>query len=260
METEARAIRAEYKNKKRFAKKAYRTEKRGIKAAYRFEMAEYLKDETSDPQNPPRRSVLEETGNAVTHGVGAALSVAALVFMLIAAKSAVEYFSAVVYFVGLFFSFGTSCLYHSFRFGSRVKRLFRRFDYLSIYLLIGATYTPILLCFLGGVYGAVFCALQWAIIAAGVTFIAVFGPVRFRKLHFALYILLGWSALLFLPKMISGNLPLFIAIFAGGVIYSAGIIPFAIKRKTAHFLWHFFVLFGAAAQWIGIYSFIFLRP
>ncbi|MBQ9482130.1 MAG: hemolysin III family protein [Clostridia bacterium] len=256
MET-AKTLRARYKTEKRSARKAYRAKKREIKENYGERLSEYRGAEIS-ASDPPRRSVLEETGNAITHGAGALLSVAAFVLMLVASDTREKTFSAIVYFIGLFFAFGFSCLYHSFRHGSKVKRLFRRFDYSSIYLLIGATYTPILLCFLGGVYGKVFCAVQWAVIITGVTFVGVFGPAKLRPLHFTLYIILGWSALLFLPKMISGNFPLFLFVLSGGVIYSLGIIPFAMNKKVSHFLWHFFVLFGAVLQWIGVYFYIYL--
>ena len=43
----------------------------------------------------------------------------------------------------------------------------------------------------------------------------------------------------------------------GGIVYTVGIIPFALKRKGAHFLWHFFVFFAALIHWFGIYFFLF---
>ena len=46
-------------------------------------------------------------------------------------------------------------------------------------------------------------------------------------------------------------------ILAGGVIYTIGIIPFLLKNKVAHFIWHLFVLGGAVVHWIGIYLYIF---
>ncbi|MBP5307712.1 MAG: hemolysin III family protein [Clostridia bacterium] len=258
MDIISKSVRAEYKIKKRSAKAVYKDKKKAAKSEYTSKPEIGRKPKPASPSDPPRRSVIEEVGNAVTHGVGAILSVIAYAFTLRASEKREEVFSATVYFAGLFLLFSMSCLYHSFRSGSKVKRLFRRFDYSSIYLLIGATYTPILLCFLGGAYGKIFCAAQWAVIAAGVTFICVFGPERFKKIHFALYIALGWSALLFLPETLSANLAFSLWILFGGVIYSLGIIPFVIKGKAAHFLWHFFVLAGAAVQWVGIYVHIFL--
>ena len=206
---------------------------------------------------PPRRSVLEEVGNVVTHGVGSLLSIAALVLLLFRADTTPKIVAALVYGICMFLMFTMSCLYHSFRSGSTVKRVWRRFDYISIYLLIGGTFAPLWLVYWGGKTGLLLMILQWIIIVTGVTFVGVFGPGRLRPLHIALYIVLGWSALVFLPGMIRNDRPLFWFILAGGIIYTLGIIPFLLKKKGAHFLWHFFVLFGAIAHWLGIYLYVY---
>ena len=57
--------------------------------------------------------------------------------------------------------------------------------------------------------------------------------------------------------MLRNNLPLFLTVLGGGVVYTVGIIPFALKRKGAHFIWHFFVLAGAVLQWLGIYLYLY---
>lgn len=205
----------------------------------------------------PRRGILEEIGNAVTHGVGSLFSILALILMLINSETSVEIISSIIYFVGMFMMFTMSCLYHSFKTESKVKRLFRRFDYLSIYLLIGATYTPILLCFIGGIFGIIMCSVQWIIIIFGVTMIGVFGPNKIKWLHFTLYIILGWCGVLLFPKLIK-DLTFLLLILGGGIIYTLGLIPFKLKKKVAHFIWHFFVLFGALVQWVGIFITIYL--
>lgn len=210
------------------------------------------------PADPPKRSLLEEIGNSITHGIGSVFSVVAFILMIIKANTAEETVGAVMYFVGLFVLFTMSCLYHAFKYGSAVKRLFRRFDYSSIYLLIGATFAPIQLCYVGGTFGITFFIVQWSIIAVGITLVGVFGPSRLRWIHIPLYLLLGWSGLAFVPQMLTNNIGLFVMIIAGGIIYSLGVIPFAIKKKCSHFIWHFFVLAGAVVHWIGIYLFIFL--
>ena len=140
-----------------------------------------------------------------------------------------ELFGAVIYSVGLFVMFCISSLYHAFPYGSFVKRLFRRFDYSSIYLLIGATFAPILLSYVGGVFGLVFFIVQWVVIATGITFIGVFGPTRLKWLHTPLYIVLGWCGIIFLPKMLRYDPWFAFYILSGGVVYSLGI-----ALKQAH--------------------------
>ncbi|MBQ3705112.1 MAG: hemolysin III family protein [Clostridia bacterium] len=208
-------------------------------------------------EEPPRRTTLEEVGNAVTHGVGALLSVAGMVLMLLKADTGPKLISGWIYGICLVLMFLMSCLYHAFRWGSRVKRVWRRFDYSSIYLLIGGTFTPMWLVYWGNRTGIILCIVQWAIILTGITLIGIFGPGKAKAVHMTLYIVLGWSALVFLPGMLRNDLPLFIYTLAGGVLYTLGIIPFARKSRGAHFIWHFFVLFGALTQWLGIYQYVF---
>ena len=247
-----------YKEEKNKAKTAYQNHLRDAEEIYLDRLLELRKEKGKKPPvNPPKRPLLEEIGNAITHGVGAVFAIFALVLMLIAADSTLEYVSAVIYFFGMFVMFMSSCLYHAFVYGSGVKRLFHRFDYSSIYLLIGATFAPILLCFFGDLFGIIFFAVQWAIIACGISLVGVFGPKKLNFVHIPLYVVLGWSALMLLPRMFGSNFPLAMWILAGGVLYTLGIVPFLLKKRVSHFIWHFFVLAGAVVQWIGIYLYLF---
>lgn len=251
-------LKTEYNNEKRAAKADYKRRVEMANGAYKKALFEYNGDNgKSKPIDPPKRSILEEIGNSITHGLGSIFAIVALVLMLLESDNFPERLSALIYFFGMFIMFTSSCLYHAFAHGSAVKRLFRRFDYSSIYLLIGATFAPVLICFFGDTFGMVFFIIQWAIIAAGISFVGVFGPTRLRFLHIPLYVLLGWSALMLLPGMIGTNFPLAIWILAGGVLYTLGIIPFLMHSRASHFIWHFFVLAGAVTQWIGIYLYLF---
>ncbi len=238
----------------------YKVEKADIKNQYLANIdSYYISVGKQPPKNPPRRSPLEEIGNAVTHGVGAIFAVVAIILMFLHAGNSSEIAGALMYSVGLFVMFTISCMYHSFPYGSTVKRVFRRFDYSSIYLLIGATYAPILLAYIGGALGVGFIIGQWTIIVAGITLVGIFGPSRLRFIHIPMYLIIGWSGLVFMPEMISRDIGFFALIIGGGIIYSLGVIPFAIKARVSHFIWHFFVLAGAVVQWIGIYIYIYLK-
>ena len=106
-----------------------------------------MEDRSRAANEPPKRSILEEVGNAVTHGVGALFAIAGFVLLLLRSSSPLKLLCSIVYGFCLVMMFLMSCLYHSFRWGSGVKRLWRRFDYISIYLLIGGTFTPMWLLF-----------------------------------------------------------------------------------------------------------------
>ena len=244
----------EFLAKKKLLKQEYKDKLYIEKSIYKRNKTK----EAVDRINPPKRSVLEEIGNSVTHGVGSIFSIVAFILMWNAADSMVDKVSTIFYSFGLFVLFTMSCLYHSFKHGSKVKRLFRRFDYSSIYLLIGATFAPILLSYVNNTFGTIFCIIQWCVIVTGITFVAIFGPTKLRVLHMILYMTVGWSGLIFVPRMFNDNLGLVTFVLGGGVVYTLGIIPFALKKKCSHFIWHLFVLAGAITQWIGIYLYIYL--
>ncbi len=206
--------------------------------------------------NPPKRPVLEEIGNAVTHGIGAILAIVALILMLKKSNTGLAITASIVYGLSMFIMMLMSCLYHSFKSGSKVKRIWRRFDYSSIYLLIGGTFAPLYLVYWGDILGIVLFIIQWCFIALGITLVCVFGPGRFKWIHYTMYFVIGWSGLVFIPDWIKNNLELLWMILGGGVVYTLGMIPFAKKSiKSAHFIWHFFVLAGAIVQFLGILIF-----
>ena len=259
MDLEKKEIIRDYKEQKKRLREKYSLSKSLIKKDLYSDL-DALTDESGKKVvvNPPKRNKLEEIGNSVTHLVGSAFSIVAFLLMCTSADSVREVIGALIYSFGLFVMFTVSCLYHAFPYGSTVKRLFRRLDYSSIYLLIGATFAPILLSYIGGTLGITYLIIQWCVIATGITLVGVFGPSRLRFIHIPLYVLLGWCGLVFIPDMIAnGDFGFIALILGGGVIYSLGIIPFALKKGCAHFIWHFFVLAGAIVQWVGVYTVIY---
>ena len=203
---------------------------------------------------PPRLTVGEEVFNAVSHGVGGLLAIAAMTALLLRSHTGMEVLASCFYGVSMTVMMFMSGVYHAMPSGSTAKRVLRRFDYTSIYLLIGGTFAPILLMYQGGVLGVTLFCVQWGIILFGVIMVAVFGPGRWRALHFTLYFVLGWSGLLYIPEFYAHARPLLWYILAGGLVYTLGMIPFARSRKYDHCVWHLFVLAAAALHWVGIYT------
>ena len=93
------------------------------------------------------QSLSEEIANSVTHGIGTALSVAALTLLVTLASEqgdAWQIVSVSVYGSSLILLYLSSTLYHSLQ-NQRAKRIFKIFDHSAIFLLIAGTYTPFLL-------------------------------------------------------------------------------------------------------------------
>lgn len=206
---------------------------------------------------PPRLTAGEEIFNAVSHGLGALLAAGALALLLARSHTPMETTASCFYGISMVVMMLMSCVYHAMKTGSTAKRVCRRFDYTSIYLLIGGTFAPVLLVYLGGQAGVILLCIQWAVILTGVTLVAAFGPGRWRALHFTLYFLIGWSGLLFLPSLYLHNQGLLVFILAGGLLYTLGMIPFARSRKYDHCVWHVFVLLAAVLHWVGIYTYLY---
>ncbi len=201
------------------------------------------------------QSLGEEIGNSITHGVGAIFAIVATILMLIKADDTREYIGVSIYGACMFILYLMSCLYHSFKNGTKVKKVFRIFDHLSIFLLIGGTYAPVLLCALRNNIGMTFFIIQWTLILFGIIG-KLFIKFKTTLVHTILCCLLGWSGIVILPLIYKINVSFFWYILSGGIAYMLGIIFYASKFKYAHFIWHFFVILGTVLQFIAIYMYL----
>ena len=198
----------------------------------------------------------EEIVNSITHGVGALLSIIAFVVLVIVAGNQGDIYHIVsfsIYGISLILLYLSSTLYHSFS-SPRIKNLFARFDHISIFLLIAGTYTPILLTNLRGVWGWSLFGIIWGLALIGAVIRSIY-VYRFRKLMVALYLLMGWMAVL-AAKQIYLSLPSISLTYLilGGVAYSIGVIFYLWRSLPyAHGIWHLFVLAGSILHFFAIY-------
>ncbi len=197
----------------------------------------------------------EEIGNSVTHGIAFILGLIGTILMIIKADTTLEYIGCIIFGFGLIMLYLMSCLYHSFNFATTVKQVFKRFDHLSIYLLIGGTFAPLLLCAVRQPLGYIFFAVQWLLIVIGIVLKSI-SPSRHHKMHVLLYLLIGWSGLFLMSDLILIDMNLCLLILFGGVVYSLGVVFYASDFKYAHFAWHFFCIGGTLLQFLGIYMYV----
>lgn len=213
-------------------------------------------DTAVSPRRRSRDQTLgEEIANAVTHGLGAGLALAGLVFLVVLAAlhgTALHVAALALYGATLVTMFLASTLYHAVT-GPRVKEALRIFDHVSILLLIAGTYTPFMLVKVGGAWGLGFTAFVWACALAGAT-LKIAYPRRLERLSIALYLLLGWSVVMTLNTLIDSveRGPLWL-LLAGGVTYTAGVGIYVRKHFTYHkALWHLFVLIAASLHYLCV--------
>jgi len=201
----------------------------------------------------------EEIGNAISHGVGLGLSIAALVILIYVgvkygdSRYVVSYS---IYGSSLVILYLASTLYHSVPEG-KVKDLFKIFDHSAIFLLIAGTYTPITLIALRGRLGTTLFVIVWTIAFLGIVF-KVFFSKKYKKLSTMMYLLMGWL-IIFAIKPLLTNLNTISTIFlvSGGIVYSLGTIFYLWKKlKFNHLIWHFFVLGGSVCHFFMMYFLI----
>ncbi len=198
-------------------------------------------------------SAAEELANAITHGIGVALSVAGLVILLIMAINTGDPWriaSFTVYGLSLICMYLASTLYHSIR-NPRAKYLLKIFDHCAIYLLIAGTYTPILLVSLQSSLAWTLFGLIWGFAFAGICF-KLFFIKRFELLSTLMYVGMGWLSVMAWDDMVA-SLPkgAFALLVAGGLTYTAGVIFYRWEKLPYnHAIWHGFVMGGSVCHFL----------
>jgi hemolysin III len=196
-----------------------------------------------------------ERFNSITHLAGTVLAaIGAPLLIVLAARSgdAWKIVSCAIYGAALFLLYGTSTLYHSLR--GRAKRILRKLDHCSIYVLIAGTYTPFALVTLRGAWGWTLFGLAWGLAAVGIAQEFVFGKGA-RRLSVLIYVVMGWMGVAALRPLAAGLGASGLAwLLAGGLLYTGGIAFYLLDERVRHFhgVWHLFVLGGSAAHFVAI--------
>jgi hemolysin III len=204
-------------------------------------------------------SLGEEIANGITHGIGAALSIAGLVILVVLGArygDAWHIVSFSIYGSTLIILYLASTLYHSIQ-HPQAKEVFRIIDHASVYLLIAGTYTPFMLVSLRGAWGWSLFGVIWGLTVLGIGF-KIFFINRFKVISTLVYVLMGWLGVIAIKEMIAnietGGL---IWLFAGGISYTIGVIFYAWKKLPYnHTIWHLFVLGGSICHFFAILFYV----
>lgn len=201
-------------------------------------------------------SIKEEIANAITHGVGALLSLAALVSLIVIASlygTAWHIVAFTIFGSALLILYLASTLYHSLT-HEKAKHLFRKFDHMSIFLLIAGTYTPFCLTVLSGWVGWTIFGISWACAVGGIV-LKAFNTGKHERLSTFLYVMMGWMILPAIkPLYDSVNVQTFALLMLGGAFYTAGTYFFLkdTTRRYYHSIWHLFVLAGSVCHFFSV--------
>lgn len=213
---------------------------------------------TNKEHNVREYTLGEEIANSISHGIGALLAIAAIPILVLRALDdggGIYLFAALVYTLTMLLEYTMSTLYHAIAV-DKAKRIFKILDHSCIYLFIAGSYTPFCLISLANSGGIWLCLFVWVVALAGVACEA-FWVFRPRWISAALYLLLGWSVVWFLPALIETipTMGLWLLV-GGGVCYSIGCIFYVLKKiPYMHSIFHLWVLAGSVLQFfaIGLY-------
>jgi len=204
--------------------------------------------------------IKSERFNSISHLVGAVLALAGAVVLVVVASRGGDtrrIVSFSIYGATLFLLYFISTLYHGLPTG-RAKQVFRILDHQAIYLLIAGSYTPFTLVTLDGIVGWWLFGAIWGMAVLGLVLDAL--PRRgVRVLPFIIYFVMGWLIVLAINPLLAA-LPRtgFIWLLTGGLLYSSGIVFFALDRRYPwmHGVWHLFVLAGSISHYVAILVYV----
>lgn len=214
--------------------------------------------------NNRKQTIGEEIANAISHGIMGIFGIVALILLILRSDTIREYAGAILFGGSITLLYVMSTLYHALT-NKKAKSVFKRMDHISIYVLIGGTFAPALLLipdlqtpFLGPMsLGVLLLTIQWILIIIGTIFKAIWIK-RFSTIHVIIYLLMGWSSLIFVGALFNYSPNAFIFVLLGGIAYSLGVIFYALSNiKYFHFIWHLWTALATVLQFIAIYGYLY---
>ena len=201
----------------------------------------------------------EERLNVLSHGIGFALSILALILLVLKARRLGEVahlVSFTIFGASMVLVYAASTFYHSAK-ASRLRIRLNILDHAAIYILIAGTYTPFALITLEDGPGFTILWVVWLMALAGVI-LKLFFAGRYQLLSTIMYVAMGWLIIFAINPLIE-NLSSegLWWLFGGGISYTVGAILFMLNKiPFNHAIFHIFVLLGTFAHFISIYFYI----
>ncbi|MDQ1128119.1 hemolysin III [Microbacterium sp. SORGH_AS 888] len=159
------------------------------------------------------------------------VAIAAGIVLIVLAQGTAAKWSAAVFMATSLLLFGNSALYHRFNWKPRVKLVLKRIDHANILLLIAGTYTPLAVLALPTQQSVILLSIVWSGATLGILF-RVFWIHAPRWLYVALYLLLGWAAVMYIVDLFAADAAMMVLVLVGGILYTLGAVVYALKRPN----------------------------
>ena len=199
----------------------------------------------------------------VSHQFACVAALAAGSMLVLSAPSAAAVRACSIYVAALVLLFGISATYHSPTWRPQARAWLRRLDHASIFVLIAATYTPICMLALAPPLGHHLLLLVWGGAALGVlqSLVWVRAP---RAVSTAIYLLLGWAVLPYLPQVLQAMGPTETGLVGlGGLIYTLGALVYASRWPNPlprtfgyHEIFHVCVIIASMCHFAAVYRLV----
>jgi hemolysin III len=174
------------------------------------------------------------------HAVTFPIAIAAGIVLIVLAQGGPAKAASAIFMATSLLLFGNSALYHRFDWGPKTKIVLKRIDHANILLLIAGTYTPIAVLALPTTQMIILLSLVWGGAILGILF-RVFWIHAPRWLYVALYLVLGWAAVMYAVPLTQASVPMMVLVAVGGILYTIGAVVYALKRPNpwpGHFGFH----------------------
>jgi len=189
--------------------------------------------ERSDFDNLPLSAPLAKPRlRGVLHLTAFPISAVLGVILVLLAHGNTGKAACAIYAVAIAQLFGVSALYHRGRWGPKTGKMLQRIDHADIYLAIAGSYTPIGLLLLHGAASVAVLAVVWGGAFAGII-LSIAWPSAPRIILVPTYVVVGWAAVFVLPEIMhQGGVAVMVLVVAGGLMYTAGGIIYALKKPN----------------------------
>ena len=211
----------------------------------------------------PSYSKGEEIFNMVSHIVGAALGIAALVLCVVISASHHDPWAVVgssIYGASLIMLYTMSSIYHGLH-PNMGKRVMQVLDHCTIYFLIAGTYTPVCLAALRRISPVacwVMFGIIWGLAALAITLTAI-DIKKYQVFSMICYVGMGWGIIFaYRPLVEAITFKGFLWLMGGGLCYTIGAILYGIgkKHKWVHSIFHLFVLAGSILHFFAMIFYV----
>lgn len=220
----------------------------------------------ADPWYVRLVTAVREPVNGYTHLIAAVLALIGMIWLVWMARDYPGRVIALAIFgTSMVLLYTASGVMHLYKGSETMIHRLNQMDHAAIYLLIAGSYTPFSYTFLDGWWRIGMLVTIWTLAVVGV--ILKLGFNMYGHISTIFYVAMGWVAVFGIPQFIAaGHILALWWIAAGGLVYTAGAVIFALQRPNFHHhfghheLWHLFVIGGSVCHFVAAAVYVAAAP